>query len=465
MTSPPPAPSGSAAEPAWKVLLALLSLSLTALLWFQGLAGSLEQPSVNSDLELHQLELAAVLEDRLPQPLAGWLLGEQPRARLATTLRSRISGADPPAPLAHSLELALLQRAGDSAGSERTIRELVPRVEMARRPLLEALLAGGRVGPDQQRDLLQPWTAGLLLRQLSCEQLGGPETSCPASRQAPLLLARLFGVEVMPALLLLLGGGLLVRELWLRLQGRQPVAPPLLGPPLSLVDAALVIAGGFVLIGEVLVPELLQQPLQRLLRAVSETPARAQGLQVLLLYGSLMLVPLLLLRRLLPANGAPAEGWLQWRWRPLTSALTGAVVMLLLVLPPVALSGWLIDSLWSDPPGSNPMLDLVLSGSDPVALLCFAVTAIVLAPLFEETLFRGVLLPVLGRRIGAAAAVVVSAVLFAAAHLSLSELVPLFVLGCGLGLLRLRSGRLASTVLMHGLWNSLTFANLLLLAI
>ena len=131
MTSPPPAPSGSAAEPAWKVLLALLSLSLTALLWFQGLAGSLEQPSVNSDLELHQLELAALLQDRLPEPLAGWLLGEQPRARLATTLQSRIGGADPPAPLAHTLELALLQRAGDSGGSERTIRELVPRVEMA----------------------------------------------------------------------------------------------------------------------------------------------------------------------------------------------------------------------------------------------------------------------------------------------------------------------------------------------
>lgn len=138
--------------------------------------------------------------------------------------------------------------------------------------------------------------------------------------------------------------------------------------------------------------------------------------------------------------------------------------MLLLVLPPVALSGWLVDSLWSDPGGSNPMLELVLSGNDPLALLCFAITAIVLAPLFEESLFRGVLLPVLGRRTGRAAAVLLSALLFAAAHLSLSELVPLFVLGCGLGLLRLRTGRLSASVLMHALWNALTFANLLLLA-
>jgi uncharacterized protein len=38
------------------------------------------------------------------------------------------------------------------------------------------------------------------------------------------------------------------------------------------------------------------------------------------------------------------------------------------------------------------------------------------------------------------------------------------VLGLGLGWLRLQSGRLAASVLMHGLWNGLTFANLLLLA-
>jgi membrane protease YdiL (CAAX protease family) len=50
------------------------------------------------------------------------------------------------------------------------------------------------------------------------------------------------------------------------------------------------------------------------------------------------------------------------------------------------------------------------------------------------------------------------------AHLSLGELAPLLVLGLGLGWLRLRSGRLAPCVLMHALWNGLTFTNLVLLA-
>jgi membrane protease YdiL (CAAX protease family) len=49
------------------------------------------------------------------------------------------------------------------------------------------------------------------------------------------------------------------------------------------------------------------------------------------------------------------------------------------------------------------------------------------------------------------------------AHLSLGELLPLLVLGIGLGWLRMQSGRLGSCVLMHALWNALTFANLVVL--
>jgi membrane protease YdiL (CAAX protease family) len=446
------------------VLLALLSLALTALLWFEGLAGSVEQPSVSNDLTLHQLELAALVEGRLNEPLAGLLLGDDPRRKLATALQTRVSTQSPPAPIALRLELALLNRGPAEDQADPTLAALVPMVEAARRPLLEALLDGQRRSPEQQQALLLPWKPGILLAQLSCEQLGGPEQSCPANRLAPWLVLRVLAVELLPALLLLLGIALLIRELWLLRKGRLAALAPLAGPPLSLVDTTLLIAGGFVLIGEVLLPELVQRPLQLVLQRLSPNAAIAQGLQVVVLYAGLSLVPLLLLIRLLPRQQRPAEGWLQWRWRPFWQTLRQAIRMLLVVLPLVALSGWLIDAVWSDPGGSNPMLDLVLTGSEPVALACFALTAIVLAPLFEETLFRGVLLPVLGRQLGALTAVLLSAALFAAAHLSLSELLPLFVLGCGLGWLRLRSGRLSASVLMHALWNGLTFANLMLLA-
>ena len=134
-----------------------------------------------------------------------------------------------------------------------------------------------------------------------------------------------------------------------------------------------------------------------------------------------------------------------------------------MVLPPVVLTGWLITRVIGDQGGSNPLLEIVLNSQDPLALLLLSLTAVVLAPLFEETIFRGVLLPVLGQSLGRLGGVLVSALVFAVAHLSIGELAPLLVLGLGLGLLRLSTGRLLPCVVMHSLWNGVTFLNLVLL--
>ena len=78
-------------------------------------------------------------------------------------------------------------------------------------------------------------------------------------------------------------------------------------------------------------------------------------------------------------------------------------------------------------------------------------------------IFRGTLLPVLARSTGSLTGAVLSGLLFGMAHISIGELAPLTVLGIGLALLRLSSGRLFPCVLMHALWNAVTFVNLLLL--
>ena len=288
---PTPAP-----QPNWKVLLALLSLCLSALLWFEGLASSLARPSVNADLDLHQLELSSLVAKAIPGPLSPLLVGDVPRQRLAEQLERQINGWDPPATALQRLELALLERDITPAKADEELRELIPMVEAERRPLLQALLRGERLPPDQQPALLRPWKASTLVAQLSCEQLAGSSQECPGSRQIGTLVLRLLGVTVLPGLLLLSGAVLIIRELWMLARGRLPAGPPLLGPPLGLVDATLLIAGGFVLVGEVLLPQVLLQPLQALLHGLVGSETLAQGLQVLLLYLALTLVPLGLLQ-------------------------------------------------------------------------------------------------------------------------------------------------------------------------
>ncbi len=461
--SPPPQPRQSAG---WTTGLALLSLVLSGLLWLNGLVDSLQRPSVGDALELRQRELTALAAPALPPSLRAGLAGPQPLEALQLELQKQLDDSPlPPAPQ-QQLQLALLQRQSGQVGAAMDrLQELAEQVPPDQRRLLQALQAPAPGEASQTAALLAGWQASPLTRQLVCQALGGGADSCadrPAQQAAVL---RLLGTGVVPVLLLVLGTVLLLRQLWVRWRGKGQGPSPLAGPPLSLAEVTLLIAGGFVVLGELVMPLLLAPLLQGLLSPLADQPALQQGLLVMGLYLGLMAVPLALLWSQLRAYGsAPAGGWLQWHWQPLGSALRRAVAQVLMVLPPVALVGWLLERLVGDPGGSNPLLELVLTSANPLALFCFAFTALVLAPLFEETLFRGVLLPVLAQRWGGLAAVLISALVFGIAHLSLGELPPLFVLGLGLGWLRLQSGRLGASVLMHSLWNGLTFANLLLLA-
>ena len=464
---PLPDPGSSLASPNWKRLLALLALALSLVLWTEGLLGSLERPSVLNALGVRQMEVAALAAEGLPAPWQAVLVGDDPRGALSQELDRQIKASGQGASAVQSLELALL----DSATAKdpkrvlsASITGLLDQVAEARQPLLKALLRGQQVPAGERTQLLAPWGQELMLEQLTCERLGGPSSSCPAQRQRRHLLMQWLGISVLPVVMMIFGGLLLLRQLWRLYRGQLAPSPPLQGPVLSAVDVTLLIAGGFVLVGEVLLPALLQSPIQALLQKATLAPATAQGLQMMAQYLVLMVAPLLILQLLLRGRQAPEGGWLQWRWRPILNAITQATGALLMVMPLVALASWLLSLVWRDPGGSNPLLELVFHSGDLVALLCLGLTATVLAPLFEETLFRGVLLPVLGQRLGALGAVVASAAIFALAHLSLGELVPLFVLGVGLGLLRWRTGRLAPGVFMHGFWNALTFINLISLA-
>ncbi len=121
------------------------------------------------------------------------------------------------------------------------------------------------------------------------------------------------------------------------------------------------------------------------------------------------------------------------------------------------------ERIWHGEGGSNPILQIVLEGKDPLALLLFFLTAAVAAPLFEEFLFRGFILPSLTRYVPVWAAIGLSGLLFGVAHLSLSEIIPLTTLGIVLGIVYTRTRNLLSSMLLHSLWNSSTLVSLFIL--
>jgi uncharacterized protein len=98
-------------------------------------------------------------------------------------------------------------------------------------------------------------------------------------------------------------------------------------------------------------------------------------------------------------------------------------------------------------------------GAPPVFL--FVIGAVVLAPLVEELLYRGLLLRALLRRMEPAGAVFASAVVFALVHFvgdpgTLPFLPALTALGVVLGLVALRTGDLKASILIHAGFNLTT---------
>lgn len=124
---------------------------------------------------------------------------------------------------------------------------------------------------------------------------------------------------------------------------------------------------------------------------------------------------------------------------------------------------WVNEQIWQGRGGSNPLLPIALEGRDPVAIGVFLITAAIAAPLFEETFFRGFLLPSLTKYFSTWQAILLSSVLFAVVHLSLSEVIPLTTLGIVLAFVYTRTQNLMASVLLHALWNSGTLLTLFLL--
>ena len=92
--------------------------------------------------------------------------------------------------------------------------------------------------------------------------------------------------------------------------------------------------------------------------------------------------------------------------------------------------------------------------SYPLTNVLMIVTVVIAAPLFEEYLFRGVILMTL-QRYGNWFAIMVSSLLFALSHGTISQAACVFFLGFVIGYLTVRSGSLRLAILFHMLNNAI----------
>jgi membrane protease YdiL (CAAX protease family) len=160
------------------------------------------------------------------------------------------------------------------------------------------------------------------------------------------------------------------------------------------------------------------------------------------------------------------EAWCRATPGPLPRALGWAVAFLGIAVASVFLVGILASPLvrGSEPP-QRELLELVAGFQNPLTVLLLLLTIAGLAPLFEEWVFRGVILPWLGPRLAArlgerrgwGLAIILSGLAFGAMHLQPVGLPTLATLGWVLGWAFFRTGNLWTAVAVHACWNASVF--------
>jgi len=89
-------------------------------------------------------------------------------------------------------------------------------------------------------------------------------------------------------------------------------------------------------------------------------------------------------------------------------------------------------------------------------------TSVVAAPLFEETLFRGIIQDGAMRKFGPAGGIVIASAIFGAIHIIPPQAVNAFFLGLVLGLVYYKTRSLVSVVLIHAINNAIAYITMVL---
>ncbi len=174
---------------------------------------------------------------------------------------------------------------------------------------------------------------------------------------------------------------------------------------------------------------------------------------------SLALVGAVYLPRIVGLRTSREElGVTRWpAWRDIGAFLLAIVPYILLTMLLVTV----VDLIWA----INTEQQQEIPFAQPVLRIEYIVafvTLVVLAPLAEELLFRGYLLGKLQKKMHPYVAIGISALVFGAMHLPAKELqwavaIDTFALGIVLGVLRVHTGSVWASVLLHSLKNGIAY--------
>ena len=441
-----------------KLLLVVISLTITFFVWLQGLRDSLYRPSVGFDISQKEKEITELAMPAIPIKLKN-LISNDPIKEIKTSL-SEISFDE----LTERNKLIWLV---SSSNNEIKINnEYLNSFDKNSYKLVAENLKKSSIDSSYKLDdnLIELFKEDRFLFHLLSKRFDFDESQLITNSFSKKMFLKIIVIRLIPLLTIVIGSLLVLRTLWSVVTSRKIGWKEFKPLDLDLLDMVLLISGGFVVLGEVISP-LFSITLVELVGS-NLSLELTQSLKIFFGYLFMAVPPLLIVYYQIKTFDNEfifKKDYFQFNFLPIKDSIFQGFKGFLMIIPFVLMVSLIMNLLIENQNGSNPLLEIVLNNDNYSSFILLFITTTFLAPLFEELIFRGVLLPILSREFGIILGITISAFIFALAHLSISEMPPLFTLGIGLGITRLISGRLSSSVIMHSLWNGMTFLNLFLL--
>ncbi len=440
-----------------KIFLAIASLIITFFVWQQGLKESLNRPSISFDISQKEIEISELAMPAVPENLKIFFpnsVREEMKNSLLKISFNELTERS-------KLIWLLLQDPDKQIDQSYFDKFDNPTYINISENLYNSYLSKSYKLPNE---VINDLKNDKYLFNLVSEKFNLNKSAIITNRLAQFMFLKLIIIRIIPLLSILFGSLLVLKSSFRIIKLKAINWADYESLDLNSLDMILLVAGGFVVLGEVISP-LISITLVDVFS--KNLPYEiTQSLRIFLGYLFMAIPPLYIIYRQiknLDKSFNLEKDYFQFRIKPIKESIYQGFKGWIMIIPFVLLTSLIMNLIVENQAGSNPLLEIVLNNNNYFAFVLLFLTTTFIAPLFEEIIFRGVLLPVLTRDYGKTFGILISSFVFALAHLSLNEFPPLFVLGIGLATTRLISGRLSSSIVMHSFWNGLTFLNLFLL--
>ena len=442
-----------------KLSLALISLVITFFVWQQGLKDSLNRPSVSFDISQKEQEIAELAIQSIPTNIKNFLIDNDPVEQINNAL-SQISFNELTERnkfiriISSESNQSIIDKNISNKFEDKNYNLVIKEIEKSLND------KSYKLNPNK----FETFKGDKFLYHLISRKFDFDDSSLITKSFSSKMFLKIIAIRLIPLLTILFGSIMALKIFWKSISLKKFGWKEIKSLDFELIDMVLLIAGGFVVLGEVVSPLFSISLVEIFSKNISNE--LSQSLKIFFGYLFMAIPPLWIVFYQIKSFKGEfnlKKDYFQLTYLPINDAIIQGIKGWFTITPFVLIISLLVNSLIDNQNGSNPLLEIVLNNNNYLSFILLFLTTTVLAPLFEEIIFRGILLPTLSRDFGIISGIIISAFIFALAHLSLGEMPPLFVLGIGLGITRIASGSLLSSVIMHSLWNGMTFLNLFLL--